>query len=67
MTAYYDIANSFARSVVSTSIWEHRKREKMFSIEMRRRVILSVYFGKLFFEPDVQKIVDLERNLEEVQ
>jgi len=27
---------------------------------MRRRVILSVYFGKLFFEPDVQKILELE-------
>ena len=31
------------------------KEKALFSIEMRRRVILSVHFGKLFFEPYVQK------------
>ena len=36
------------------------KEKTLFSIEMRRRVMLSVYFGKLFFEPDVQKILDIE-------
>ncbi len=36
------------------------KEKTLFSIEIRRRVILSVYFRKLFFEPDVQKILELE-------
>ncbi len=36
------------------------KEKTLFSIEMRRRAMLSVYFGKLFFEPDVQKILELE-------
>ncbi len=42
------------------------KEKKIFSIDMRRKVILSVYFGKLFFEPDVQKFLefDISRFLE---
>ena len=36
------------------------REKKLFSIEMRRRVVLSLYFGVLYFEPDVQKILELE-------
>ena len=43
------------------------KEKTLFSIEIRRRVILSVYFRKLFFEPDDKRSWSKRRNLEEVQ